>query len=78
MDREMIWYQARVLTENGTQFFEPVRSREQAEGMMDNHRNSFRGDYASYEVIKMKQVIESVDYDDEGKPTPNYHLMTLE
>jgi len=26
----------------------------------------------------MKQVIESVDYDDEGKPTPNYHLMTLE
>ena len=78
MDREIIWYQTRVLTENGTQRFKPVRSREQAERIQDNHRNSFKGDYASYEIIKMKQHIASVDFDDEGKPVPNYHLMTLE
>tara|TARA_Y100000361_G_C11144940_1_gene337411 strand:- start:1249 stop:1485 length:237 start_codon:yes stop_codon:yes gene_type:complete len=75
MDREMIWYQTRVLTENGTQYFKPVRSREQAEKMMDNHRNSFQGDYASYEIIKMKQHVSSVDFDDEGTPQPNYHFM---
>jgi len=78
MDREMIWYQARVLTENGTQFFKPVRSREQAESMMDEHRSNYLGDWASYTVVKMKQIVSDVDFDDKGSPQPNYHLMTLE
>ena len=71
----MIWYQTRVLTENGTQYFPIVRSREQAERMQDKHRNSFQGDFASYEIVKLKQHIASVDFDDEGTPQPNYHFM---
>tara|TARA_R110002051_G_C8503271_1_gene465164 strand:+ start:188 stop:421 length:234 start_codon:yes stop_codon:yes gene_type:complete len=77
MDKEMIWYQARVLTENGTQLFKPVRSREQADAMTDKHRDNYMGDYASYTIIKMKQVVSEMEFDDDGRPNPNYHLITL-
>lgn len=73
----MIWYQARVLTENGTQLFKPVRSREQADAMTDKHRDNYMGDYASYTIIKMKQVVSEMEFDDDGRPNPNYHLITL-
>jgi hypothetical protein len=74
MDKEMIWYQARILTENGTQLFKHVQSREQAEAMINKHRYNFTGDHATYKIIKMKQQLHSIDSDDSGSLIPNWIL----
>ena len=70
----MIWYQGRVLTENGTQRFKPVHSLEQARAMLKSHRDNYTGDFATYRIVKMKQILKDINSDDSGTLSPDWIL----
>ena len=70
----MIWYQGRILTENGTKYFKPVRSLEQSRAMMKSHRDNYKGDFACYKIVKMKQILHDVNSDDSGSLHPDWIL----